>query len=129
MTFEEGQTWKYNTRPGEENSTLIILKAENRDSIGKVIIVCIKGIRLKNPIRQYGKIIQMTYMEEIPYLALTEEAFLNSITSQLSNSNQIAREKIEILKKYKINIDSVSGLVSLPIKDFLNNAEEGINKE
>jgi hypothetical protein len=52
--FKVGQIWNYNTRTGEDNSTLTILKVEKYDSAGVVIHIYVNGLKLKNPQRPSG---------------------------------------------------------------------------
>lgn len=52
--FKVGQIWKYNTRTGEDNSTLTILKVEKYDSAGVVIHIYVNGRKVKNPQRPSG---------------------------------------------------------------------------
>ena len=46
--FHPGQVWAYNTRPGEPDSTITILKVETGQKIGEIIHVRIDNIRLRN---------------------------------------------------------------------------------
>lgn len=47
--FKAGQIWKYQTRRGEENSTLTILKVERYDTLGVVIHIAVNGVNINNP--------------------------------------------------------------------------------
>ncbi len=44
-SLEVGQVWAYKTRPGENGSTLTVLKIEQFKDLGQVVHVRIDGIR------------------------------------------------------------------------------------
>jgi hypothetical protein len=46
--FRPGQVWAYQTREGEESSTITILRVESLPKIGVIVHVRLDGIRLKN---------------------------------------------------------------------------------
>lgn len=47
--FEPGQVWRYQTRPGEEGSRVIIGKIERAPELGTIVHVKLVGLRLRNP--------------------------------------------------------------------------------
>jgi hypothetical protein len=46
--FRPGQVWQYKTRPGEEDSTITILKIETLPKLGTIVHIRVEKIRLKN---------------------------------------------------------------------------------
>jgi hypothetical protein len=46
--FRPGQVWQYKTRPGEEESTITILKVETLPKLGTIVHVRVEKIRLRN---------------------------------------------------------------------------------
>jgi hypothetical protein len=46
--FEPGQVWSYKTRPGEEGSTVTILRVEKTPKLGTIVHVRIEGIHFRN---------------------------------------------------------------------------------
>jgi len=45
--FAVGQVWAYNTRPGEEQSTLVIDKVEDDTKLGRIYHISVSGIQIK----------------------------------------------------------------------------------
>jgi hypothetical protein len=48
VTYKPGQVWSYKTRPGEEKSTLSILRAEAGPEDRRIVHIRVDNIRLKN---------------------------------------------------------------------------------
>ena len=46
--FRPGQKWGYHTRPGDEGSTLIILKIEELPKLGVVVHIAVDGARFRS---------------------------------------------------------------------------------
>lgn len=49
QSFEEGQVWEYNTRPGETGSMLKIVKVDHDPKLGDIFHISIVGIKIKGP--------------------------------------------------------------------------------
>jgi len=47
--FEAGQVWTYQTRPGEEDSRLTVVKVEQQDKLGTIVHIRVDGVAQKNP--------------------------------------------------------------------------------
>lgn len=82
-TFRSGQKWSYQTRPGEETSTLTILKVENYEDEGIVIHIQVTGLRIKSPMNAGG------FSEVIGHLPFAREAVAKSVTTRLSEGNAL----------------------------------------
>lgn len=119
--FKVGQIWKYNTRLGEENSTLTILKVEKYDSTGIVIHIYVNGLKLKNPERPSG------FSDEIGHLPLSKDAVLKSVTTLVSSDNKLP-DFIEGYNNWKEAFDSKKGGVfSIDVSDAVKYVEEVMN--
>jgi len=46
--FHAGDVWEYKTRPGEESSTLTILKIDKSHELGPIVHVAVDNVRLRN---------------------------------------------------------------------------------
>ena len=116
--FKVGQVWKYNTRLGEENSTIEILKVEKYDSIGVVIHISLSGLKLRNPQKQMG------YSDEIGHLPLSKEALLKSVTTLVSESNNLTDYK-EGYNNWKEAFDNdEGGVFSTKVNECVKYVEE-----
>jgi hypothetical protein len=76
-TFQPGQVWRYRARPGEEDSTLTVLKVETHPELGVIVHVAVSGVRVRNPLAPSG------YAGEIGHLPFAEEAVLDSVTDRV----------------------------------------------
>lgn len=76
-TFQVGEVWSYHARPGEETSTVTVLKVENSLRLGNIVHVAVDGLRIKSPRAPAG------LMTGIGHIALTEEAARQSMVSRL----------------------------------------------
>jgi hypothetical protein len=81
--FKEGQVWKYNNRPGEENSTLTILKIEEFEK-DTIIHIRVDGIKLYNPNVAGG------YSDFIGHLPFSEKAISKSVTRLIGHNNNLS---------------------------------------
>lgn len=73
--FRAGQVWKYDTRPGEDNSTLTILNVEKYENGDAIIHVRLDGIKLYNPNSASG------YSNSIGHLPFSDEAISRSVVT------------------------------------------------
>jgi hypothetical protein len=72
--FQVGQTWKYQTRTGEEASTLTVVKVEAEPKWGVIVHVALRGLQVKNPHAPSG------ITTEAGHLPMAESALLKSVT-------------------------------------------------
>lgn len=72
--FRAGQVWKYDNRPGEDDSTVTILKAEEYDKGDPIVHIRVDGIRLYNPGSKSGG---STFIAHMPF---SEKAISSSVT-------------------------------------------------
>ncbi len=116
--FKVGQIWKYNTRPGEANSTLTILKVERYDNTGIVIHICVNGIKIKNPQRTSG------FIDDIGHLPLSKDAVLKSVTTLVSEDNK-SPDFREGYNNWKEAFESnKGGVFSIVVSDAVKYVEE-----
>jgi hypothetical protein len=119
--FKAGQIWKYKTRTGEENSTVEILKVEKYDKSGIVVHIYVGGLKLKNPNKASG------YSEEIGHLPLSKEAVLKSVTSLVSENNELTDFE-DGYNNWKEAFDSnKGGIFSITIKEAVQYVEEAMS--
>jgi hypothetical protein len=78
-----GQVWKYNNRPGEDSSTLTVLKIEKYEKGETIIHIRVDGIKLYNPYIASG------YSNCIGHLPFSEKAILKSVTKLVGQNNNL----------------------------------------
>ena len=85
--LKEGQIWKYKTRPGEENSTITILKIERiTGENGRpvtIVFVQINGLKIRDI---YRPDVQVDHIQPYPFQMKT---LFNSLTQLVSENNKI----------------------------------------
>ena len=72
-TFSAGQVWRYDHRPGEEGSTVEIVRVEREPKLGTVVHVSVHGLRLRNPMAPGGT------SDRIGHMPFAEDAFRRSV--------------------------------------------------
>ncbi len=75
--FQAGQKWAYQTRHGEEGSTLIVLKVEQQPKLGQIVHIAIQGLKL----RTTPGVVQT----EIPHAPISAKALDGSVTRLLAD--------------------------------------------
>ncbi len=119
--FKVGQIWRYDNRTGEENSTVEILKVEKYEKTGIVIHIYVSGIKVKNPNRPSG------FSEEIGHLPLSKEAVIKSVTTLLSENNELTEYK-DGYNNWKEAFDNnKGGIFSITVKEAVQYVEETMN--
>src|ERR1044071_9508120 len=72
--FRPGQEWAYRSRPGEESSTLTVLRVERAPELGVVVHVSVDGVRIGDPARP---------PRHLGHLPMSEDAVRRSVTRKL----------------------------------------------
>jgi len=76
-TYRPGQVWAYRTRPGEDSSTLTILKVERANTLGTIVHVSVRGLAIRNPNAPDGVI------REAAHLPFAREAVDRSVVRRV----------------------------------------------
>ncbi|WP_283181192.1 MULTISPECIES: hypothetical protein [unclassified Pseudomonas] len=77
-----GDIWAYKNRPGEDGSTLTILKIENYPKLGKVIHIRVDGFRMINPVTG-------NEFNDMPHLPFQAKALERSITHRVGETADV----------------------------------------
>ena len=118
----EGQVWKYRNRPGEEDSTLKILRIE-KDHEGKdVVHVALRGLRLESP-RTAGGVIR-----EIPFGVYTRSAIERSVTTVVSKEPPPETMPPAYEQWKKMNTQGHGGSWDLPVAETLATLESHLKQ-
>lgn len=114
--FKVGQKWKYQTRTGEENSSLTILKIEQYDSAGIIIHISVDGLKMQSPHLPGG------IAEDILHLPFSKEALSTSVTEMISENNQLP----DFMDGYNEWKNANGGAYTIPVSDAVQYTEESI---
>jgi hypothetical protein len=77
-----GDIWAYKNRPGEDGSTLTILKIENYPKLGKVVHIRVDGFRMINPVTG-------NEFNDMPHLPFQVKALERSITHRVGETADV----------------------------------------
>jgi hypothetical protein len=81
--YAVGQIWEYQTREGEEKSTLTIVNVEKNKKNGTIINVFVGGLKVKNPNADNG------LSDEITHLPFSKEAVEKSVTRLIGTTKKL----------------------------------------
>ena len=81
--FQVGQVWKYYNRPGEDSSTLTVLKVEKYEKGDTIIHLRVDGIKLYNPNVASG------YSSFIGHMPFSEKTVSNSVTILVGHNSNL----------------------------------------
>ena len=121
--YEAGQIWSYQSRPGEENSTLTILAIENSKGKGVIISVFISGVSIKNPYVEGG------VNTEIAHLAFSKEAISSSVVALKDKTDKLPPNSEEYTK-WKHDFDAGKAIFfTVTVKEAISELEAFTNPE
>lgn len=78
--FREGQIWRYDTRPGEENSRLFIARIDRGLGTQSIYHIYLDGLQLKNPLYPGG------VQDHLPHAPVTRQALEASVIELLESN-------------------------------------------
>lgn len=81
--YKVGQIWAYDTRIGEEKSTLTIVGVEKHKKLGTIINIYVGGLKIKNPNADNG------LSDEIQHLPFSKEAMDKSVTKLIGTTKKL----------------------------------------
>lgn len=119
--FKAGQIWQYETRKGEEESRVIILKVDKTDNEVIVHISVLKA-KIKNPQKDGG------VSNEIGHLPFLRESIDKSLT-KLESSNNKLPDFIDGYNQWKEAFDSgKGGIFTISVKKAVEYVEQTMNQ-
>lgn len=81
--YEVGQVWEYETRKGEEKSTLTIVGVENHKKLGTIINIYVEGLKLKN------RNAEAEFSETVQHLPFSKVAIDKSVIKLMRITKQL----------------------------------------
>jgi hypothetical protein len=76
--FAPGQVWSYKTNPGEEGSTLTVLRVETLGKMGTIVHVRLEGLHFRNC---YGEMLA----DSLPHAPFSRAALDASVVKQIGS--------------------------------------------
>lgn len=117
--YQTGQVWSYKTRPGEEDSTLIIVKTEYYDEvIGNVVHISVTGVTIKNPNVEGGII------DNVPHMPFSESAITASVVKLIDQGGDLPSFE-QGYNKWK---NASEGVFTIQVSEAIEGVELGLNQ-
>jgi hypothetical protein len=107
-TYKPGQVWSYKTRPGEEASTITILRVESTPKMGVIVHVRIDGFKLENCAGNKGD----SAMDHAPF---TKAAIDKSVVKLIRTEKEIP----DFQEGYKDWLSHCGGLYQVSVAEAL----------
>ncbi len=119
--FKAGQIWQYETRTGEEESRVIILKVDKTET---EIIVHVSVIKAKNKNPQKDEGIS----NDIGHLPFSRESIEKSLTKLESSDNELP-DFMDGYNQWKEAFDSgQGGIFTISVKEAVDYVEQTMNQ-
>ena len=120
--LKSGQIWTYNTRKGEEQSRVLILKIEDYGERGKVVHVAVNGLKIKNRHLEGG------ISKEIGHLPFNLEALKNSLIALENTTNKLP-DFMEGYLQWKEAFDNEKGGVfTIEVSEAIDFVDKTMNR-
>ncbi len=113
MQLEAGQIWQYQTRTGEENSTVTILKLEERNG-SQIAHICVSDVMVQGELK------------ELTHLPFSRKSVEESLTKLVSSNNPLP-EYQEGYEQWNFEFNKgQAGVFTDSIKNIVNNISDMI---
>lgn len=124
VEYKEGQVWKYQTRPGEEESRILILKTEYYLFPERVDVVhiAINNLKLKNAKEKSG------ISEEINFLPFSKRAIDKSVVELEEENVWIHPYEDGYVEWKKSFVVAKGGVFDMTIRTALKSVEQSLEK-
>lgn len=120
--FAVGQIWEYQTRAGEEKSTLTIVGVEKHKKLGTIINIYVDGLKIKNAHADNG------LSHEIQHLPFSKEAIDKSVTKLIRTTKNLPDYKAGY-NEWKTAFDAgKAGVFTITVKESIDVMEETLNQ-
>jgi len=117
-SFEEGQIWRYDTRPGEENSRLFIARIDRGLGGQTIYHIYLDGLKLKNRLYEGG------VQDHLPHAPVTRQALEASVTELLQSDAAMP----DISEGYAVWLlafeKGQAGVFTRPVKEIVQYIED-----
>lgn len=120
--FQVGQEWHYQTRNGEENSTLKIVKIEEYENFGKMIHISILDLQVKHPQLPEG------ILKEALHIPISEEALKKSITKLKNDRANLPDYEFGYVRWKNAFDENQAGYFNIPVNEVVEHLEVTANK-
>jgi len=118
--YKPGQVWHYRARPGEEQSTLTILKVESHPKLGTIVHVGLEGLRIKNAKAPGG------LTSEATHLPFSEKSVDDSVTT-IANPAGPVLDYLDGYNTWRESFDAgKAGVFTITVAEAVEVLERGL---
>lgn len=120
--FHIGEKWNYRARPGEEKSSLTIVKVELSSELGTIVHVSLDGLRVKSAKAPSG------FSETISHMPFAEPAIEKSVTT-LAAANVPLPAFEEGYREWRRAFDAgKGGIFTVSVAEGVDFSEKALNQ-
>ena len=120
-SFESGQAWAYDTRPGEEASRIVVCRVDRDPGLGEIVHIHVNGLRLKNPHAPGGASDRIGHM---PYSADA----LRKEVKKLESTHPAMPPFEDGYQQWRAAFEEgKAGVWTLPVKEAIAGMEAALN--
>ena len=120
--YKVGQIWNYQTRKGEENSTLIIVGVEKNKKLGTIINIYVDGLKVKNSNVENG------FSDKIQHLPFAKDAIDKSVIKLVGIAKELPDYK-DGYNEWKSEFENgKAGVFTISVKEAINAMETTLNQ-
>jgi hypothetical protein len=117
-SFEEGQIWHYQARPGEEASRLFIARIDRGIGTQTIYHIYLDGLKLKNPLYEGG------VQDRLPHAPVTRRSLETSVT-ELLEENATMPDIAEGYAAWLLAFEKgQAGVFTLPVNQIVQHIED-----
>jgi hypothetical protein len=120
--YKVGQIWEYQTRKGEDKSTLTIVGVEKHKKLGTIVNIYVGGLKIKNPNADNG------LSDEIHHLPFAKEAIDKSVVKLIGTTKKLPDFK-DGYDEWRTAFDSgKAGIFTIAVKESIDVMEKTLNQ-
>ena len=117
--YKIGQVWNYQTRKGEEQSRIFIVRADSNQKIGTIYHIYIDGLQIRNPHTNTG------IQDHLPHSPVSEKTLNDSVTSLAIEHADEVPDVSDGYKTWKEAFDKgEGGIFTIPVNQIIQHIED-----
>ena len=122
VKYKPGQKWSYKTRPGEEDSYLIVLKVDKDPKLGNIIHIALRKLKMKNERSPDG-----SPSENVNHMPFSQEALDRSDPKLLAEETDLP-DFADGYQMWREAFDARrAGIYSITVAEAVTVTEAGLN--
>jgi hypothetical protein len=120
--FHAGEQWHYQTRPGEEGSTLTVLKVEDSPRLGTIVHIHVDGLKMKTPPSS------SVHSDQIGHMPFSEAAMEQSVTTLIGKDAPLPAFEASYAEWRRAFDSGKGGVFTITVARGVDFVETNLNK-